>query len=167
MELSKNNPQLSIPEFYNGKSIFLTGGSGFIGKILVEKLLRSCPGIENIYMLCRSKKGKNVNERLGDITSSPVFDVMRETNPQAFNKIILIEGDVATIELGISKADQELLKDKVSIVIHSAATINFNEKLSLALETNLRSMRELIKLGKEMKNLKVNLVLISRLKNFQ
>lgn len=29
-----------VLEFYRNKCIFLTGGSGFIGKLLVEKLLR-------------------------------------------------------------------------------------------------------------------------------
>ncbi|XP_070498967.1 putative fatty acyl-CoA reductase CG5065, partial [Chironomus tepperi] len=144
---------ISIPEFYNGQSIFLTGGTGFIGKVLVEKLLRSCPGIENVYMLCRSKKGKNINERFEEITSSPVFNLLREQNPQALNKIVLIEGDIAMLEMGISKTDQEILKDKVTIVMHSAATVSFTEPLKLAVNTNLRSVRELICLAKDMKNL--------------
>ncbi|XP_070505222.1 putative fatty acyl-CoA reductase CG5065 [Chironomus tepperi] len=153
MQVSKSQPQISIPEFYNGKSVFVTGGMGFIGKVLVEKLLRSCPGIENIYLLCRSKKGISINERLEEITSSPAFDLLREQNPQALNKIILIEGDVAMLELGISNEDQQILKDKVSIVMHSAATISFTEPLKVAVNTNLRSMRELIALAKGIKNL--------------
>jgi fatty acyl-CoA reductase len=146
---------MSIAEFYNDKSVFVTGGMGFVGKVLVEKLLRSCPGIENIYMLCRSKKGKNINERLEEITSSPAFDLLREQNPQALNKIILIEGDVSMLELGISKTDQDILKNKVSVVMHSAATINFTEPLKIAVNTNLRAMRELITLARNMKNLEV------------
>lgn len=27
-------------EFYRGKSIFITGGTGFLGKLFLEKLLR-------------------------------------------------------------------------------------------------------------------------------
>ncbi|XP_070505246.1 putative fatty acyl-CoA reductase CG5065 [Chironomus tepperi] len=58
------------------------------------------------------------------------------------------------LELGISKDDQQILKDKVSIVMHSAATIDFNEPLKIAVNTNLRSIRELLNLAKDMKNLK-------------
>lgn len=155
MPVQKQN--LSIPEFFEGKSVFVTGGMGFLGKVLIEKLLRSCPGVENVYLLCRSKKGKNVNERLEEITELPLFDLVRKDNPQTFNKIILIEGDVSMLGLGISKTDQELLKEKVSVVMHSAATTYFNEPLKIAVNTNLRGMRELLALSRSMKHLKVRI----------
>lgn len=36
-ELPQSTP---ILDFYRGKVVFLTGGTGFIGKLLLEKLLR-------------------------------------------------------------------------------------------------------------------------------
>ena len=39
-----------IAQWYNGRSVFITGGSGFMGKVMVEKLLYSCSGIKNIYI---------------------------------------------------------------------------------------------------------------------
>ena len=53
-----------IPQYYAGKKIFVTGATGFIGKVLVEKLLRSCPKVAKIYILLRSKKSQSVEERL-------------------------------------------------------------------------------------------------------
>lgn len=64
--------QFSIPQYYNGKSIFITGGTGFIGKVIVEKLLRVCPGINSIYFLIRPKKGQNCEERINKIFNLPV-----------------------------------------------------------------------------------------------
>lgn len=56
-----------IQEFYHGQSVFLTGGTGFMGKLLIEKLLRMCPGIGSIYLLMRAKKGKDVHQRTEEI----------------------------------------------------------------------------------------------------
>ena len=61
-----------VVDFYNDKSVFITGGTGFLGVTLIEKLLRSCPGIKNIYLLIRPKKGKAAKERLDEITSNSV-----------------------------------------------------------------------------------------------
>lgn len=62
----------SVRDFYRGRSIFITGGTGFMGKVLVEKLLRSCPDIKNIYLLMRPKKGQDVQQRLQELLNAPV-----------------------------------------------------------------------------------------------
>ena len=62
----------SVKDFYRDRSIFITGATGFMGKVLVEKLLRSCPDIKNIYLLMRPKKGQNVQERLQELLNGPV-----------------------------------------------------------------------------------------------
>ena len=54
------------------RSIFITGGAGFIGKQTIEKLLRSCPSVDSVYVLLRTKKQKTVDERLREMLSSPV-----------------------------------------------------------------------------------------------
>lgn len=61
-----------LQNFYSGQNLFITGATGFMGKILIEKLLRSCPDIENIYILCRSKKGKDVHTRIEEMFDDPV-----------------------------------------------------------------------------------------------
>lgn len=62
----------SIVDFYNGRSVFVTGATGFMGKVLVEKLLRSCAGIERIYVLLRPAPGKDVAIRLQEFVNNQV-----------------------------------------------------------------------------------------------
>lgn len=62
----------SVPEFYADRGIFITGATGFLGKVLLEKLLRSCPDIKGLYLLIRPKKGKEIQERLEEIFDSKV-----------------------------------------------------------------------------------------------
>lgn len=60
-----------IQQFYKGKSIFVTGGSGFVGQIIIEKLLRCCD-VKQIFVLIRCKKGKKWNERIDEIFEDQV-----------------------------------------------------------------------------------------------
>lgn len=58
--------------FYKDKSIFITGGSGFMGKVLIEKLLYSCSDLKEIFILMRPKKGRVPESRLEDMFKLPV-----------------------------------------------------------------------------------------------
>jgi FlaA1/EpsC-like NDP-sugar epimerase len=61
-----------IASFYAGRSVMITGATGFMGKVLVEKLLRSCPQIGRIYLLMRTKRGQEPKARLNDLLSAKV-----------------------------------------------------------------------------------------------
>lgn len=72
-QIMSDSPNLTpIQRFYAGQSVFITGGTGFLGRLLIEKLLRSCPGISNIYLLVRPKKGKATHERAEEMFDEPV-----------------------------------------------------------------------------------------------
>ncbi len=62
----------SIPEFYSHKDVLITGATGFMGKCLVEKLLRSIPDIGRLYLLVRPKRGKMMEERIESLLQSKV-----------------------------------------------------------------------------------------------
>lgn len=85
---------MTIADFFAGKTVFITGGTGFMGKVLLEKLLRSCPGVSKIYLLIRPKKGQNAHERLSQLLCSPVSS--KEV------------GDARTIELNLVKKPWDL-----------------------------------------------------------
>lgn len=67
----------SIQEFYKGKTVFITGGSGFMGKVMIEKLLYSCSEIKEIIVLMRPKRGKSAFQRVEDFEKIPVSSVIR------------------------------------------------------------------------------------------
>lgn len=66
-EIPKEEIGTPIQEFFRDATVFITGGTGFMGKILIEKLLRACPHIKHLYLLVRLKKGKSPHERIDDI----------------------------------------------------------------------------------------------------
>ncbi|KAL1492059.1 hypothetical protein ABEB36_012557 [Hypothenemus hampei] len=46
---------MSVIEFYKGKNVLLTGGTGYFGKMIIEKLLRTTE-VANIYLIVRPKR---------------------------------------------------------------------------------------------------------------
>lgn len=54
---------MPVTDFYSNATVLITGGTGFVGKVLTEKLLRAF-GLRKIYMLIRSKDNMSVHERL-------------------------------------------------------------------------------------------------------
>jgi len=61
-----------VPEFFAGKVVAITGGTGFLGQGIVEKLLRACPEIGKILLLIREKKSVGPRERLKQLAELPV-----------------------------------------------------------------------------------------------
>lgn len=68
----KLDPTVSIPAFFAGRSILVTGATGFMGKVLIEKLLWSCPDVQEIFLLMRAKKNVSIDDRLRKILTLPV-----------------------------------------------------------------------------------------------
>lgn len=52
-----------IKDFYKDATILITGGTGFVGKVLIQKLLRAFE-VRKIYMLIRCKNNMSVEQRL-------------------------------------------------------------------------------------------------------
>lgn len=60
------NGSARVADFYRDRSIFITGATGFMGKVLVEKLLRDCGDLDKLYLLVRTKKGVEPKQRRQD-----------------------------------------------------------------------------------------------------
>ncbi|GLV36241.1 waterproof [Carabus blaptoides fortunei] len=155
MAISK--PESNITPFYANCNIFITGASGFLGKVLAEKLLRSCPEVAGIYLLIRKKKGFDEKQRLATLTENSIFDVLRIQQPNFARKLHPILGDIECEGLSLQSADREFLIKNIDIVFHVAATVRFNEVLRRAVNMNIRGTLEILRLCEEMEHLKVML----------
>ena len=85
-----------------------------------------------------------------------VFSKLRHDNPEVFEKAIPIKGDVMKPRLGLSDEDIDLLSAEVSVVFHSAATVNFDEPMRVALQMNVLGTKRILELSRKMKNLVVS-----------
>lgn len=145
----------AITQFYSGKTIFITGATGFMGKVLIEKLLFSCSDIDRIYVLMREKRGKKVEERVEEFSKLPLFERIVKTKPEVLKKIIPVYGDILSLNLGLSEDDTSRLINETSIIFHMAATVNFEAPLKTAVEMNIRGVDYVMQLAKKMSQLLV------------
>ncbi|XP_014270336.1 putative fatty acyl-CoA reductase CG5065 [Halyomorpha halys] len=146
----------TIPDFYSQQHIFVTGATGFMGKVLIEKLLRSCSDLEIIYVLVRNRKDKSAQERWQEATEAQVFDRLKRERPGILEKKVeVLYGDVKQKKLGLSTEDWQKLQENVSIIFHCAANVRFNDPLPEAVFINLRGSYEVIRLALGMSKLKV------------
>lgn len=66
-----------MQKFYKDKTVFITGASGFMGKVLLEKLLYSCSELKEIIILMRPKRGKSAAQRVEDFARIPVIFIQQ------------------------------------------------------------------------------------------
>jgi len=132
-----------IAEGLAGKTILITGSTGFLGKSIVEKCLRTLPDIARINLAIRSSTRRSAAERLEkEVLSSPAFKPLKEQmGEEAFMALVQAKLGVVNIDLGsedLGLTDEgraELYRSDV--VIHSAAAVEFDNPADLSAQTNL------------------------------
>jgi fatty acyl-CoA reductase len=148
-----------ITSFYKDKTLLMTGCTGFVGKVVLEKFIRCIPDFRCIYLLIRPKKGKAARDRLfGEILNSQCFEVARK-QPNFMrivnSKLVAIEGDICEDQLAMRHADRETLTAEVDVIIHLAASTDFNEPISDAININYLGCVRMLQFATRCSNLTV------------
>jgi nucleoside-diphosphate-sugar epimerase len=152
-----------LGDFYNGQSVLLTGATGFLGKPIIEKLLRSSPDIGRVYVLIRPRRDGDrgtitAQQRFDkEVLSSGVFDRLREEWAPRFEerlaaKVTVVAGDLSKERLGLSDELYRELSAHVRVIINSAAVVVFDAPLDAAIEMNALSPRTLMQFARECAN---------------
>ncbi|KAJ1521364.1 hypothetical protein ONE63_003040 [Megalurothrips usitatus] len=142
-----------IPEFFAGRSVLVTGATGFMGKVLLEKLLRCCPALEKVYIVVRPKRGLRPAERVEAFRQLPLFEPLLKKNPGALSKLHCMEGDTSVVDMGLCEADRRLIRDNVSVVFHLAASVNWRHTLRKAVLENVTGTKNTLDFCSTIKNL--------------
>ena len=99
-----------VLEQLRGKHVLITGTTGFLGKVVLEKLIRTVPDIGGIHLLIRgNKRHPAARERfLNEIASSSVFERLRHDDNEAFEsyleeRVHCITGEVTEPRFGLTQ----------------------------------------------------------------
>ncbi|XP_070134941.1 putative fatty acyl-CoA reductase CG5065 isoform X2 [Drosophila bipectinata] len=142
-----------VQEYYKDKTIFITGASGFMGKVLLEKLLYSCHSLKEVIIICRPKRGKTPETRLEEMFKLPIFQRIRDERPHMLKKVSIYQGDVTFDLLGLSGESLKHVTENTNIVFHMAATLKLEGNLRDAIDMNLLGTRRALDVAKQMKQL--------------
>lgn len=127
-----------VKSYYTDKTILITGCTGYLAKIVLEKIIRTCSDFKKIYVLMRVKQGVTLEARLqNEILSSHIFTLLYEKRPElkavVKERVIAIQGDISLENLGMDKIVRSQLIEDLDLIISSAASINFRDHLHTAL----------------------------------
>ena len=153
-------PADGIVSFLRGQCILITGATGFLAKLLVEKVLYEQPDVGHLYLLIQPRGEQSAQQRLDALLESPVFDRLRARYADAeggfallaASKITAVPGNVAEEGLGLSPDDAHMLNTHVTVLINSAATTTFDEQFDVALRVNTLGAAHCIRFAKACPN---------------
>ncbi|MHB8572813.1 MAG: HAD-IB family hydrolase [Candidatus Dormibacteria bacterium] len=139
----------NIRDALAGRTLLLTGATGFLGSGVLEKLLRSVPEVGRVMVLLRGNPKYTGEERLRRrLMGAAVFERLRSSMGMglaelAIAKLEVLEGDLGREDLGLSP-ESRLRLAEVEVLLHTAATVVFDAPLDQALRTNLEGPRRLV-----------------------
>jgi len=131
-----------------GHEILLTGATGFVGKVVLEALLRRREelGIARVHVLIRpSDRGSAAERFAAEVVTSPCFDRL----PAGWSAAVdVVEGDVTRPDCGLDAAVRERLVPRLTHVLHVAASIEFDLPVDEAEAINVGGSLNLLELAR-------------------
>ncbi|KAK8463991.1 hypothetical protein PHAVU_011G092400 [Phaseolus vulgaris] len=151
-----------MSEFFKGKTILMTGTTGFLAKVFLEKILRTQPQVHKLYLLVRAKTIDLAAQRFqNEVIRTYLFRVLRDQWGKDFDsfilkKIVVISGDVSLHNFGL---EDEKLKikmfEEINIIINFAATTKFDERFDISIDVNTMGVLHVLNFAKHCPEIKI------------
>ena len=145
---------LTVDQAFHGKRVLLTGATGFIAKVVLEKLIREVPGIRSVVLPLRgSREHPDPGARLhAEVLSSSIFDTLREQQPERLARFVreqlrVVGAELTEPRLGLAPGAFAALADEVDVIVNVAASVDFREELDRALAINTHAVATLCELA--------------------
>ena len=121
----------------DGGDVLLTGATGFLGMELMALYLQRTD--RHVHALVRGADEREVKTRLAD-TLRRLFG---SDHPYG-ERVSAIRADITRSGLGLRRAKREAIAERVSEIVHAAATVSFQVGLGPAREINVEGTRRML-----------------------
>ncbi|MEM9293039.1 MAG: SDR family oxidoreductase [Acidobacteriota bacterium] len=139
----------------SGIRVLLTGGTGFVGQEILAQAAEH-PGIAEVVVVIRPKRLRdNRAERSRKRVISPEERGERLLEQlwidgAAAKKFRFVAGDVEQPHLGIAEEERERLRGTITHLIHSAASVAFDDPYERSFDANVRGSLHALALAAEL-----------------
>jgi HAD superfamily hydrolase (TIGR01490 family) len=117
-----------------GKRVLLTGATGFLGQVVLERVLRDLPDT-HVVLLIRGQQGQTGRARLEYLLRKPAFDGLREELGE-IGLLRAVDDRTTVVEGDFSRRPPDL-PPGLDVVVHCAATVAFDPPIDEGFQTNL------------------------------
>ncbi|HKX12514.1 MAG TPA: SDR family oxidoreductase, partial [bacterium] len=127
----------------------VTGVTGFVGKVVLEELLRRSEEmkLEKVYVLIRpGRKGHSPQERFEkEVAASPCFAKLQ---PGWEQKITVVPGELSESGCALSLRDRDEMIGELTHIFNVAASVEFDLPLEVAARSNIASSLNVLEFAK-------------------
>uniref|UniRef100_A0ACD5ZA79 Uncharacterized protein n=1 Tax=Avena sativa TaxID=4498 RepID=A0ACD5ZA79_AVESA len=150
-----------VAGYFRGKSILITGSTGFLGKVLVEKILRVQPDVKKLFLLIRANDVESAKLRIqSEVIGMELFRVLKVKHGVAFDsfieeKVCPLVGDIMYENFGLDIIKLRELSKDIDIIVNGAATTNFYERYDVAFNVNVLGVKHVCAFANKCTKLKM------------
>ncbi|XP_026395833.1 alcohol-forming fatty acyl-CoA reductase-like [Papaver somniferum] len=151
----------SVVKSLENQCILVTGATGFLAKLFVEKLLRIQPNVKQLFLLVRAPNSASAAQRINNEVSGEVFRVLREREGVRYatfisEKVTPVAGDISLENLGIDDSNLiNKIRKEIDVVASFAATTKFDERYDDAIRPNTMGAKHVAEFSKKCEKLKL------------
>jgi thioester reductase-like protein len=125
----------------DGGEVLLTGTTGFLGMELLARYLER--GDRRIVALVRARSAEGARARIDSVLEN-LFGSRAEAHR---GRVDAVAADMTAPGLGLRRCERQRLADRVSTIVHSAASVSFSLPLDEARDINVEGTRRILELA--------------------
>ncbi len=145
-------------ELYRDRTVFILGGTGFLGKVTAALLLDRYPDVRRVFLMVRSagSGGDSENRFWTSTARSEPFRPLREKYGEGFEafmkeKITVVDGDVTSPGLGLAPELSARIAAECDLVINCSGKVDFNPPLESSLRVNVTGTKHTLEFVRTMR----------------
>jgi long-chain acyl-CoA synthetase len=138
-------------QMFRDNEILLTGGNGFLGKVILAMLLERYPDLKHLHVLLRPGQGLSAEERFkAQVMDSPVMAALVATRGEKFirEKVSIWPGELSRPDCGLDEQALKVIAARVKLIINCAGKVEFFPPVEESLQANVDGVQNAIALAK-------------------